>query len=315
MKNYQFIFILSLLFFAGNINSQESQIIKGIINKGKELPHTLHVSSGSLKRFFFQSDISDHRNIDVWLPEDYSPTKQYPVLYMHDGQNLFDVQKGSAGKEWQVDENMQKLISENKIRESIVVGIWNTGMKRHSEYFPQKAIDYISQGQRKYLVSLMPNLPLGDNYLRFITTELKPFIDITFSTYPDRPNTFICGSSMGGLISLYALCEYPEIFGGAGCISTHWIGTFDNNPEIPEGINEYLRRNLPSPYNHKIYFDYGTLGLDANYQPHQALVDKTMEEKNYDKSCWITLEFPEEDHNEKFWSARLHHPLIFLLGN
>ncbi len=273
----------------------------------------MNISSGSIQRFYIHSEWVDCRNIDVWLPENFSAGKKYPVLYMHDGQMLFDSSNAWNKKEWKVDETAGELIAQNKIREVIIVGIWHNGNKRHSEYFPQKSIDYIAEPQRSNLISLMPDGPLADNYLRFIVTELKPFIDSTFPTYPDQAHTFIAGSSMGGLISLYALCEYPEIFSGAACLSSHWIGGFDYNVEIPTGINEYLKNKLPDPAKHKIYFDHGTVGLDANYPDFQKLVDSILKQKKYSDQTTLTLVFPGDDHNENCWSARLDRPLIFLL--
>lgn len=163
-------------------------------------------------------------------------------------------------------------------------------------------------------MGLLLEAPLADAYLKFLVTELKPFIDKNYSTKTDQENTFLCGSSMGGLISIYGMCEYPNIFGGVACLSTHWIGTFDNNKQIPAGINEYLKRHLPSPIGHKIYFDHGTVGLDANYPEYQKQVDMIVTKAGYDKKTFQSLEFPGEDHNEKYWSSRLYIPLTFILA-
>ena len=154
---------------------------------------------------------------------------------------------------------------------------------------------------------------MADNYLKFIVKELKPFIDKTYSTKSDRKNTFIAGSSMGGLISMYAICEYPNIFYGAACLSTHWIGTFDNNKEIPAAFNEYMKKHLPSANNHKIYFDCGTVGLDACYPEYQKSVDEIFRQAGYDDKSFMSLEFKGDDHNEIYWAKRLHIPLTFLL--
>ena len=148
-----------------------------------------------------------------------------------------------------------------------------------------------------------------------MVTELKPYIDSHFSVKTDKNNTFIAGSSMGGLISMYALCEYPQVFGGAACISTHWPGLFivENNP-VPQAFYNYLSNNLPSPATHKIYFDYGTATTDALYPPFQAEVDKIMQQKGFNDKNWKTLRFEGENHSEKAWSKRLHIPFEFLLG-
>jgi enterochelin esterase-like enzyme len=144
---------------------------------------------------------------------------------------------------------------------------------------------------------------------------LKPLIDKKYSVHRDKKHTFIAGSSMGGLISMYAICEYPNVFGGAACLSTHWPGIFtvENNP-IPEAFYNYLKTNLPNPKNHRIYFDYGTATLDAMYEPLQLKVDEVMKAKGYNSLNWSTNKFEGEDHSEKAWQKRLHIPLEFLLG-
>lgn len=154
----------------------------------------------------------------------------------------------------------------------------------------------------------------SDDYLKFLVKELKPFIDQTYSTYTDRTHTYVAGSSMGGLISLYALCEYPTVFGGAACLSTHWPGLFsmDNNP-VPAAFFSYLKKNLPSPQQHRIYFDHGTETLDAMYASLQLQVDAIMKERGYDSSQWISRSWPGQDHSERSWRSRLDVPLVFLL--
>src|SRR5208283_2194586 len=125
-------------------------------------------------------------------------------------------------QEWCADETLTKLLKEKKIRDCIVVGIWNNSEKRHAEYFPQKIIESIPEPTRtKILTKQIKGAPLADNYLKFLVKELKPFIDSHYSTHKDAGNTFLIGSSMGGLISLYGLCEYPDVFGGAACLSTN----------------------------------------------------------------------------------------------
>jgi len=144
--------------------------------------------------------------------------------------------------------------------------------------------------------------------------EILPFIDKTYSTRKEKENTFIAGSSMGGLISMYAMCEYPEVFGGAACLSTHWPGTFEieNNP-IPNAFINYLKTNLPDSKSHKFYFDFGTGTLDAMYPPLQAKVDEVMQTKGYTNNNWITQKIEGAEHSENAWRVRLHIPFEFLL--
>ena len=156
--------------------------------------------------------------------------------------------------------------------------------------------------------------PISDNYLRFIVEELKPYIDRTYATYTDQKHTFISGSSMGGLISLYAICEYPSVFGGAACLSTHWTGIYQNNDNpIPDAIISYLKKNLPNPKNHKIYFDYGDKTLDSLYRRWQEKVDVVMKAKGFSTKNWKTQFFAGKDHSEQSWRERFLIPLEFLL--
>lgn len=269
----------------------------------------------------FASKNVQPRNVGVWLPQNYSPKKKYAVLYMHDGQMLFDAGITFNQTEWGVDECLTKLFREGKIRNTIVVGIWNTKENRHQEYFPQKPYENLSTEDKEKVGLSLEKIglskefkPTSDNYLKFIVEELKPFIDNAYSTFKHKEATFIAGSSMGGLISLYAICEYPHIFQGAACISTHWPGTFEaeNNP-IPESFYIYLKEKLPEPKNNKIYFDYGTVDLDAMYPPLQAKVDEIMQSKGFTKENWTTQKFEGENHSENAWKKRLHIPMEFLL--
>ncbi|MCU0444757.1 MAG: alpha/beta hydrolase-fold protein [Microscillaceae bacterium] len=280
-------------------------------------------SSGSLQRFEnFASQYVAPRHIDVWLPTNYTPNKKYAVLYMHDGQMLYDSATTWNKQEWGVDEALTQLSQNQKIKDCIVVGVWNGGKLRHSEYFPQKPFESLPASVQDSLLALNRNANQAlfgakvqsDQYLKFLVKELKPFIDKKFSTFPDAAHTFVAGSSMGGLISMYAICEYPKIFGGAACLSTHWTGVFraENNP-IPQAFMDYMQKKLPNPRRHKIYFDYGTATLDALYKPFQVKVDAIMQNKGYNAQNWLTREFVGEDHSENAWRKRLAIPLEFLL--
>lgn len=281
------------------------------------------VSTGTIQRIEnFTSNYVDSRNVDVWLPNGYSNTQKYAVLYMHDGNMLYDAETTWNKQSWEVDEVAGKLIQEGKTKKFIVVGVWNNGQKRHPEYFPQKPYESLSPIQKDTITAQLQKAgrtkevfqPISDLYLKFLVTELKPYIDEHFSTLKDKSNTVIAGSSMGGLISMYAICEYPEIFGGAACISTHWPGTFSsqNNP-IPDAFINYMDSHLPNPKTHTIYFDYGNKTLDALYPDLQKKVDVIMIQKGFTTTNWATQFFEGKDHSEKSWAERLHIPLQFLL--
>jgi len=279
---------------------------------------------GTLKLYEnFASKYADPRNVFVWLPEHYSgDSSKFSVLYMHDGQNLFEPATGEfLSSTWKVAERISALMNEGKIRDTIVVGIWNTS-KRRSEYLPQKIIQYLHPDTKEALLTSQQDSPRSDGYLKFIVEELKPYIDKNYRTLTNRDNTSIMGSSMGGLISLYAISEYPEIFGNAGCISTHWpmdhyiqIGTQGGQDELAAAFFKYLEKNLSKAGNgHRIYFDFGTETLDALYEPYQKTADALMKKLGYTQgSHWITKKFPGAKHHEQSWQERLHIPLEFLL--
>jgi predicted alpha/beta superfamily hydrolase len=251
------------------------------------------------------------RNVDVWLPPGYatSPNKHYPVLYMHDGQNLFDPSLSYYTQtDWGVDEAMTKLTAEGRVRETIVVGIWNTPL-RLQEYMPRKPVN---SGTLPIGVEGMGELPassiVSDAYLAFLVDELKPFIDKTYRTKPGRDDTFVMGSSMGGLISLYAVAEYPRVFGGAGAVSTHW--------PIGNGVViDWLATHLPDPRTHRLYFDHGTATLDAQYAPFQQRMDAIVRARGYvEGRNFMTRVFEGAEHSERAWRQRVDVPLQFLLG-
>lgn len=250
------------------------------------------------------------RHVDVWCPPGYADsTTRYPVLYMHDGQNIFDPTTSlTTGIDWGVDEAMVRLMQEANLPGAIIVGVWNSP-QRVRDYMPQKPVELAGESVMSQFVKGMGGPPASDAYLQFLVQQLKPFIDATYRTLPDQPYTFVMGSSMGGLISLYALTEYPHIFGGAGCVSTHW-------PIGKEPLVAYFSQVLPRPGHHKLYFDYGTTGLDAEYEPFQQQLDEALQTMGYEQGKnWLTQKFEGHDHTERDWRARVHLPLQFWLGN
>lgn len=280
------------------------------------------VVSGKIVRIEnFKSKYVAPRNVDIWLPPGYSDSLKYDVLYMHDGQMLFDPENSWNKQAWNIDDVASELFTAHKIKEFIVVGIWNSGATRHADYFPKKPYEKLTSAEKDTITIQLQNAgktigdfkPQSDNYLKFIVKELKNYIDKNYSVYTDREHTFIAGSSMGGLVSIYAICEYPGILGGAACLSTHWTGiyTLENNP-IPNSIIKYLDKKLPSSKNHRIYFDCGDQTLDSLYPGIQLQVDSIMKSKGFINSNWVTNYFPGEDHSERAWNKRLNIPLEFL---
>jgi enterochelin esterase-like enzyme len=283
------------------------------------------VSAGTIVDLgLVQSKYTDPRRVVVWLPSGYDPHgAKYAVLYMHDGQNLFDTKTAGYGMEWQIDETLDRLIREKKVRPTIVVGIWSTP-KRLQEYVPSKAFNGLSPEYREKVRALYGGDPLSDGYLKFLVTELKPAIDKRFNVKTDRANTAIMGSSMGALISLYAIDEYPEVFGAAGAMSTHWplVINPDNTPvsdedyeAVSSAFERYLSPALPDPRTHTLYFDHGSETLDAVYARYQDRVDAVVARRGYRQwATTLSLSFPGQKHNEISWASRVAVPLQFLLA-
>lgn len=256
----------------------------------------------------FQSGYVQQRRISLWLPPGYdSETDQrYPVIYAHDGQNLFDPQTAFVGVDWGMHLAMGRLVAKGTVRKALIVGIWNSPA-RYREYDPQKAFeDYLSR-QEQTAYAGEHGQPVSDLYLQFIVRELKPYIDSRYRTLPARNDTLMIGSSMGGMISAYALCEYPEVFGGIACLSTHW-------PAVNGRMAAYLADRLPDPQGRRLYFDYGTATLDGQYEPFQLQVDEVLRQRGYAQGDqWVTRKFTGEDHSEQAWRRRVDIPLQFLL--
>jgi len=286
---------------------EKSDLLKVTTYKGD-------LSSGSIDSYLdFPSKYVRARNVDVWLPQDYNPSESYQVLYMHDGQMLFDAKTTWNKQEWRVDEHLGLLLSHNEVPPTIVVAVWNHSDIRWNEYFPikagQKGLNQI-ENQSDYTDGPF----YADEYLKFLVKELKPFIDETYSVKSEMEHTFIAGSSMGGLISMYGICEYPEVFSAAACLSTHWIGVHnlnETNP-IPNSFFTYFEANFPIDGKHKIYFDYGTETLDAEYLFYQPELDTLIEQM---KIKAINKRFDGHDHSENSWNLRLDEPLKFILND
>ncbi|CAN7700890.1 alpha/beta hydrolase-fold protein [Pseudoduganella sp. LjRoot289] len=269
------------------------------------------------------------RKVVVWLPPGYDPKgERHAVLYMHDGQNLFDPGTATGRQPWDVHKRLAALLEAGALRPAIIVGI-ASGRERAREYGPAAAVEALAPALRASLLG-DPPIPggqptLSEEYLRFIVDELKPAVDARFRTSPERADTFIMGSSMGGLISLYALARYPEVFAGAACLSTHWPLTTNFNlltdKDDPRPVRyaaayfDWLARKLPRAGRHKLYFDHGDATLDALYAPYQQQVDAIVRAKGYRAGVdWISQVFPGAAHSEPAWRERVEVPLRFLLS-
>lgn len=273
------------------------------------------VSCGRLFNYErFPSRFVAPRAIRVWIPEGYSEDNRYDVIYMHDGQMLFDSEFSWNGQEWGVDETLGDLIGSGKVRPCIVVGIDNVPGLRIGEYCPDDISLFLGRRDRIF----REYEPMGNAYLRFIVEELKPFIDRNFYTYTDREHTWIMGSSCGGLISSYALCKYPDVFNGAACLSTHCTmadpATNRRRPRFQRAYRKYLETHLPEADSRFLYMDCGTETLDASYVEAQYELNRAIEELGWSSERFMHRLYEGHSHCEDDWRARLAVPLCFLLG-
>lgn len=280
-------------------------------------------ASGRIERLpDFPSTHVTPRHVDVWLPAGYGPHKRYPVLYMHDGQMLFDPRTTWNRQAWQVDRALARLAAAGRIPETLVVGVWNHGPQRYAEYYPA---GFLAQApaavQQAYLAEAAHGRLQSDAYLRFLVQELKPAIDARYATVPGPGGSFVMGSSMGGLISLYALCEYPQVFGGAAGLSTHWVGVPTawgpdrlRNATLPLAALQYLSRRLPAAGRHRIWVDRGDDALDSLYAPGLSMFAELLRDAGYGAHDGLVRTYPGTGHKETDWAARLEEPLAFLLA-
>ncbi|MDP5107205.1 MAG: alpha/beta hydrolase-fold protein [Polaribacter sp.] len=308
------VLILGILIVSCNSNNSAFKNITSV-----EVEDAVLASGKLIRVDSFPSKNITPRPVDVWLPADYSSAKKYAVLYMHDGQMLFDSTKTWNKQEWKIDEAATDLMAQNITRDFIVVGIHNIPDIRWQDLFPEKAMNFMDKDSKEevYRKAKESNFSIefkGDAYLKFIVSELKPYIDATYAVYTEKENTFVAGSSMGGLMSMYAISEYPTIFEGAACLSTHWVGAMaeENNP-FPSAIFKYVEASIPDAKTHRIYFDYGDETLDRHYPKYASTVDDLYAAKGYSVNNYRNLFFPGADHSEKSWQKRIYNPLTFLL--
>lgn len=289
------------------------------------------VKPGRAVRLFVKSRImGENMTADVWFPKSYDGSaERHPVIYAHDGQNLFDPAICFAGVAWELDMAASVVELNSGVMAPIIVGIHNRGAQnlRANDYFPEKALSYMSEDdlEGSNIRETCAAGFYGDRHAAFVATELKPLVDSLWRTKPDRSNTFAMGSSMGALASLYLFCEYPDIFGGAACLSTHWIGSLkmrpdyslEDDPACAAAILAYMDASLPAPGGRKLYMDQGTTEWDAAYRGYEAQARKIAAKHGYstDMGTLMTYDAVGAGHNEWYWQQRADRPLKFLLAS
>jgi predicted alpha/beta superfamily hydrolase len=261
-------------------------------------PHFTQVQGTWSRAYDFTSTIlGNTRGIWIYLPPTYieNTRASMPVVYMHDGQNLFDPSAAFGGNTWQVQQTMDAAAEDGSIAEAIVVGAENTA-DRMSEYTPVPDPTQSPAGGN------------GEKYLQMLITELKPKIDHDMRTLPDAAHTAMVGSSLGGLITAYAGVKHADVYGLVGVMSpsTWW----DSNWIVGE-----VGMTPGSPRPLRVYVDSGDSGPSNDDVTNTAMLAAAYQTMGYAKGS--TLDYVVQmggQHNEVYWAQRLPGTLAFLLG-
>lgn len=259
------------------------------------------------------------QRLTIWLPPGYDAgDARYPVLYMHDGHNLFDVKNSNFNKIWAADKAMLAAVASGKVEPHIIVGIWAPGPDRHRQYLPRSLYEATS-GSLRAQMNMMTSggQVVSDRYLEWIAGPLKSWADASFRTRPGRDDTAIVGSSMGGLMSCYAFLESPQVFGRAGCISSHWpavdpraVAAGGDEAGLAALWDAWFAARLGQPDGRRVWMDHGTATLDQFYTPYQQVIDARFASAGWQKGRdWESKVYEGAEHEENAWAARL--PEIF----
>ncbi len=261
------------------------------------------------------------QRLSIWLPPGYdSGERRYPVLYMHDGHNLFDVKNSNFNKIWAADTAMLAAVRSGKVEPHIIIGIWAPGVDRHRQYLPRSAYDMTAGNLRAQMDAMTPGGVISDHYLAWIAGPLKSWVDASFRTRPGRDDTAIVGSSMGGLMSCYAFLERPQVFGRAGCVSSHWPAVdpraiVADEAQLRALWDGWFAARLGAPDGRRVWMDHGTATLDQYYAPYQQVVDARFAAAGWQKGRdWESKVYEGAGHEENAWAARLPEVFGWLLA-
>ena len=290
------------------------------------------VSFGELENFVIESDY-DSRKIQIYYPNNKIINSDTLFIFMNDGEELFNAAESWHNMEWGIDEKIEQMNLNESELNFVIIAIHSAKKgnrffvdetKRYAEYFPKESIPYFDSGfkKRRYQEWVNKN---NLYYLEFLTEDVIPFVEDKFDILLNNKNLGIIGASMGGLAALNALIEHPDLFGFAGCISTHWVGIkpmeyvllplvgkINGDDDTANAIISYIEDNITSIDYQKIYFDHGTIGLDSLYSTPQGRVNKVLDSKSKD---YKYLVFEGYDHYAPEFGSRFDSVLEYLVIN
>lgn len=269
---------------------------------------TYPVAAGKLYAYnFYYKELNRVFSVDIWTPDGYPASQnRYPVLYMHDGQNCIKP-AGLSGQSWQVDRTVTNL--PEGILKPVVVMVYSADGTRNADYMPANWWELLPTGKNTITVPGENTIQTANSqaYIDFLTDVLKPFVDQWFMTLSDQQYTLVAGSSMGALVSVYAIQYRPDVFGAAMALSY---------PALNEWWSWEKRtflEQMPEANSVRLYIDAGTGNLDNSFFPQYNEIEPMLTEAGWDSEHFCSRVYPGADHNEGAWAARLQIPLQFAL--
>jgi enterochelin esterase-like enzyme len=249
----------------------------------------------------------------VWTSSNYIAQQPAQVMYILDGKMLFDAQVTWNNLEWTVDETIETLIGEHIFGPTIVIGISYADSMRHNQYTPEKPFRAMTQEQQNIALNskrsngskyYLKEGVCSDDWLHFLVKDVKPFVEDRYGVQTTAANTWIGGASMGGLMAVYALLEYPQIFGACFALSTNWpLTEAALDPGFIVHWIKYTEQRIPLLSNHFLYMDYGDIGKDATYASYQTQMDNCLRKNGF--NFFETKIYRGHDHSEASWARRL----------
>ena len=260
------------------------------------------------------------QRLTIWLPPGYTTGRRaYPVLYMHDGQNLFDPAMSAFNKVWAADRAMLQCARAGLIAPHIIVGVWAPDYDRSRQYLPNWIAQHAPDPLGRHLTARAGNTILSDAYVAWLSGPLKACVDRSFRTRPGAADTAMIGSSMGGLISCYALARQPSVFGRVAALSPHWPVMLpplvdDTQAALMDLWDQWMQSQLGAPGARRLWIDRGNEYLDAAYAPYHARATERLQTLGWTLgSDFESRIYPAASHNEDHWRTRLSDVLTWLL--
>lgn len=290
------------------------------------------------KVYSLTNRVLGQRNFRVWTPPEYEKENDYPLVFVFDGEMMFSDEHTWNGLTWKLDKVAERLILQGDLSPCIIVAVYSGGQgRRFQELLPENVFNHFPEEQKKALgeayhngAFMIPGAVCSHAFTAFIVEELWPFVRRKYTAEYSKEAVYIMGASMGGLAALNAVCEYPNVFSGAACLSTHWPGVLPNanmnqiqKPPVSDQLVAFFSSKIRRTQDQikgqenlqKLYFDYGDQELDAEYPELQKRMDQALRDMNYPEALWVSKYFPGDGHSERAWGARVHEALQFLLND